>query len=116
MNWRAATLIWIARLTGLGLTVYFLAPLGRLFEQLLGYVRPQVSQSMRAWRPSDVFGWLDFLLESLPTIVLFLLGLHLLLGGRWLIRRMLHGLDGTCPACGHPLPDEGPRCTECGFR
>ncbi|QKK09000.1 MAG: hypothetical protein HND58_13070 [Planctomycetota bacterium] len=69
-----------------------------------------------AQTPWDFVDWGFFLFGQLPPVLLFLFGLYCLLGGRWLLRRMLRGLDGTCPGCGHPLPDSGTRCTECGLR
>jgi hypothetical protein len=117
MDWRVATLVWITRLTGLGLVVYFLRPVLLFAATLVGYVRTPPMNGFAptgtAWSPLQ---WVEHLLPALASVVLLALGLHMLLGGRWLLRRMLRGLDGSCPACGHPWPDAGAvRCPECGF-
>jgi len=47
--------------------------------------------------------------------ILLILGLYLFLSGRWVINRILRGLDGTCPHCGYDITaTKGPRCPECG--
>lgn len=103
MDWRPATLVWIARLTGLGLLLYSVHLLGGFFSEVWYWSNKQL----------DVPGLIGTLISNLPAIVFFFLAWQLLLGRR-LLRRMLHGLDGNCFACGHPLPEHGSRCTECG--
>jgi len=117
VDWRVVTLIWISRLTGLGLVIYFLKPSHAAISSVFLKVKePTVMFRGTAQTPWDVLDWCLFLFGQLPPVLLFLFGLYCLLGGRWLLRRMLRGLDGTCPACGHPLPDNSARCTECGLR
>ena len=103
----AKALVLVARLAGLGLFVYIMSPVRALVGEAWDL------QHIGGLRPLTVVG---VAVRAVPTIVLLALALHLTLGGRWLIVRMLRGLDGTCPACGQPLPDQGTRCTECGFR
>jgi len=107
MDSYAKALVLVARLTGLGLFISVIRPA----DVLLGDVWQWQYQDQ--FTLGMVFG---FLVRWLPTIVLLVLALHLMLGGRWLIRRLLRGLDGTCPACGHAPPERGCRCPECGFR
>ena len=111
MDRYAKTLILVARLSGLVLSIYVMRPISALLGQEISLFR--VRDSTFGWVLSNTL-W--NLLEFLPSLILLALALHLMLGGRWLIRRMLRGLDNTCPACAHPFPDEGRRCTECGFR
>lgn len=120
MDWRASTLIWITRLVGLGLLIYVIEPSAKVLSFLwrsLTTSPPTTGNPFSAPKPWGFAEWMGYAIEVFPTVALLLLALHLMLGGRWLLRRMLRGLDGSCPACGHQLPDNGAnRCTECGFR
>lgn len=120
MDWRVTTLIWIVRLVGLGLLVYVIHPTAGMLSFLwreLTTPPPQPNRSPFVPDPWNFADWMNYAIQAIPTVTLLLLALHLLLGGRWLIRRMLRGLDGSCPACGHQLPDgTATRCIECGFR
>ncbi|MCC7387543.1 MAG: hypothetical protein IT431_02115 [Phycisphaerales bacterium] len=107
MDRYAKTLVLIARLSGLGLFIYTAIGAQGFVAELWGLqFNPQLSLSMV----------LGYLVVAAPWLVLLALSLHLVLGGRWLIARMLRGLDGSCPACGHALPERGRRCPECGYR
>src|SRR5262245_61134316 len=45
------------------------------------------------------------------------LGLYLLLEGRWVIGRIVRGLEGTCPRCGYDITgNQSGRCPECGTK
>lgn len=108
MDGHAKTLVLVARLAGLGLLLYIVRwPLGALIDESWGL------QFVRGLRLGSVVG---VIVKAVPVLLLLALAVHLTFGGRWLIARMLRGLDGSCPACGHAPPERGERCTECGFR
>jgi len=47
-------------------------------------------------------------------LVLLAAGTYLLLDGRWVIGRIMRGLDGTCAHCGYDLRGVNGACPECG--
>ncbi|HZW09106.1 MAG TPA: hypothetical protein VFF69_04310 [Phycisphaerales bacterium] len=108
MDWRAGTLILVTRLVGLGLLIAAIEVTTLWIRDILtGVLYVQGS----TWRSVAYAG-----LERVHGPLMLLLGAYLVLGGRGILRRMLRGLDGGCPACGHPWPDAGAaRCPECGF-
>lgn len=55
------------------------------------------------------------LVLDLTPVLFCALGVYALLGGRWLIDRVLRGLGATCPQCGYSLRGvNSSRCPECG--
>lgn len=57
------------------------------------------------------------LLNRVGWLALLPIGMYLLMDGRWVIRRALRGLDGTCPGCGYDARGvQGGKCPECGIR
>ena len=55
------------------------------------------------------------LTERSGWVAVLAFGLYLLFDGRWVIGRILRGLDGTCPKCGYDLKGvKGGVCPECG--
>jgi len=56
-------------------------------------------------------------LSSIGSFAQFALGLYMFLNGRWIIGRLLRGLDGACPRCGYDITGVvGGRCPECGAK
>ena len=47
-------------------------------------------------------------------LLLLAAGAYLLLDGRWVIGRIMRGLDGTCAHCGYDLKGVKGACPECG--
>lgn len=108
MDWRVGTLILVTRLAGLGLLIAAIEITTLWIRDILTDV---LYVQGSTWRSVAYAG-----LERVHGPLMLLLGTYLVLGGRAIRRRMLRGLDGSCPACGHPWPDAGAvRCPECGF-
>lgn len=58
-----------------------------------------------------------YLGNLIAPVVQFALGLYLLLGGKWLMRHCLRGIDTICPYCAYDISAvASDTCPECGFR
>jgi hypothetical protein len=71
-------------------------------------------QSIEALMVGLVIGTVSPLMQTL-------LGLYLFFGGKWVVRRLLKGVNwpgrSTCHKCGYELAGiEGGRCPECGVK
>lgn len=61
------------------------------------------------------YGSSEDIYSSLGWLLLFLLGLYLLLGGRLITRLLIRPLLANCQSCGYPLTSiKATRCPECG--
>lgn len=87
---------------------------------------PQILQTVREWlinvRLTDLLSASGAelsvrILREIQSLSMFAIGLYLLFGGKWLIRRCLRGLGNQCVMCGYPTSQiKDGRCPECGTR
>jgi hypothetical protein len=71
----------------------------------------------RATAPGRPMWEWSYALYATGAFTKLAIGLYLLNGGAWLIRRCMRDLEGHCLACGYALHSvAGDTCPECGVR
>ncbi len=88
---------------------------------LIAYINNYIVQRVYMQNIGTPYGgiqpeWLAVLLHILAPFLQVLIGLYLLLDGKWLLERIIPSNRPYCPNCGYDLSESGQpqACSECG--
>ena len=113
MKTHAAVAAVCARFAGLAMIAASLPDLGEATARV--WKRIITEHSLQFISPFIDYGRSEDLYSSLGWLLLFLLGVYLLLGGRLVTRLLIRPLLANCQSCGYPLTSiKATRCPECG--